>query len=151
MVFGAWVPGKSKTVTIAFIFARFRPPPCSVIFFAENLPMECLTTYNASRIFRTISIVPECHQTTHLGFCGALNEWLRNDRKSCSYSRSKLWKSLIYHSMSPRGIIRHSVHAWRPGTSKIVTYNLHFWQFYGSSGPYQFFCQKPSYVLWQDL
>ena len=72
--------------------------------------MGCDTTYNASWVFCTIWIAPKCHQTTHLWFCGAATELPRNDRKSCSYSPSKSWNSLIYHPMSPRGIPRHSVH-----------------------------------------
>ena len=35
---------------IVFNFNRFRNPPDPVIFFAENLPMGCSTTYNVFRV-----------------------------------------------------------------------------------------------------
>ena len=90
-----------KAWLIAFYFDRFRAHSGPVILFAEKLPMGCDTTYNASRVFLTIWIVPECHQTTHLWFCGVTTKWPRNGRKSSNVC-SKSWKFLIYHPMSPR-------------------------------------------------
>ena len=105
--------GRLKAWLITFNFDRFRAPPHQVIFFDENLPMGCGTTYNASRLIRTIRIFPECHQTTHLWFCGAAKEWPLNSRKSCSYVCSKSWEFLIYHPMSSRATPQHSVHGSR--------------------------------------
>ena len=46
--------GRLKAWLIAFNFDRFRPALSPVIVFDENLPMECDTTYNASRVLHTI-------------------------------------------------------------------------------------------------
>ena len=100
-------PGRLKAWLIAFNFDRFSAPPDSVIFFVENLPMRCGTTYNTSWVLRTIWIAQECHQITNLWFCGAAKEWPRNGRKSCYNARSKAWEFLIYYPNSPRAIPRH--------------------------------------------
>ena len=93
--------------------------------FRQKLFMGCGTTYDVSRVLRTIWIAPECHQTSHLWFCGAASEWPRNDRKRVSYSRLKSWESLIYHLISPRVIPRHSVHESRGHLKAwVITFNL---------------------------
>ena len=101
--------------------------------------MESDTTYNASRVLRPIWIASKCHQTTHLLFCRATAKWPQNERKSYSYSRSKPWKTIIYHPMSPRGIPRHSVHGSR-GRLKAWTFN--FYRFRAHSGLFLFFAQN---------
>ena len=103
--------------------------------------MGCDTTYNASWVPRTIWIAPECHQTTHLLFCRVASECPRNGRKSCSYVRSKSWKSLIYHPMSPRGIPRHSVYGSR-GRLKpwIIAFNFDCYR--APPGPVIFFAEN---------
>ena len=102
--------GRLKSWLIAFNFNRFRDSPGLVRSFPENFHMWYDMIYNASWVFRTIWIFPECHQTNHLLFCRAATEWPWNGRKSFSYSRSKPWESLLYHLMSPRGLPWHSVH-----------------------------------------
>ena len=101
--------GRLKLWFIAFNFDSFRTPSDPVIFLSENILMRCAKIYNAFRVLRSIWIALECHRTTHLWFCGAAIECPRNGRKSCSYIRSKSWKSLIYHPIFPRGISRHPV------------------------------------------
>ena len=93
-----WSWGRLKLWLIAFNFARFMASQVPIIFFAENHTMGYDTTYSASRMLGTIWISPKCYQTTHLWFCGAPTKWPRNGRKSCSYTRSKSWKSLIYNT-----------------------------------------------------
>ena len=140
--FGARIPETSKTVTyITFTFDRFRGPPAPVIFFTENLPMGCGTAYNGSRVLPTIWIAPECHETTHLWFCGLAMECPRNGRKSCSYARSNSWKCLIYHPMFPRVVRRHSVHGSRRRLKPwLIAFN--FDQFKGPPSPIIFFAEN---------
>ena len=113
-----------KLWLVAFNFDHFGVPPGHVILFAKNLPTGCGTAYNASRVVCTIWIAPECHQTTHLLFCGAAIECPRNGRKSCYYVRSKSWECLIYYPMSPRGIPRHSVHGSRGCIKQWLAFNF---------------------------
>ena len=133
--------GRLKAWLITFNFDRFRAALGPVIFFAENLPMGCGTTYNASRVFRTIWIAPKCRQTIHLWFCGAAIEWLRNGHKSCAYARLKSWEFLIYHLMSPNGIPRHSVNGAR-GRLKAWLIAFNFDQFTAPPGPVIFFAEN---------
>ena len=114
--------GRRKAWLISFNFDRLSALPSRVSFFVENLPIGCDTTYKASWVVRTIWIAQQCHQTTHLWFCGAAKVWVRNGRKSCSNPFSKPWKFLIYYPMSPRAIPRHSIHGsrWRLKTWLIV-------------------------------
>ena len=126
--------GCLKSWLISFNFDRFRAPGGPVIFFVENLPMGCDKTYNPSSVLHTIWINPECHQTTHLWFCGAPAEWPQNSRISCSYARSKSWKSLIYHHMSPLRIPRHSLHGSH-GRLKLWLIAFNFERFRDPSDP----------------
>ena len=129
-----------KAWLIALNFDRFRGPVGPVIFFAENLPMGCDTTYNASRLFRTIWIAPQCNQTTHLLFSRASTGWPRYVRKSYTFARSKPWESLIYHPMSPRTILRYSVHKSR-GCLKTWLIGFNFDLFSAPLGPVIFFAK----------
>ena len=133
--------GRLKTWLIAFNFDRFRAHPDPTVFFAGNLPMGCDMTYNTSRVLRTIWTALECHQTTHLWFCGAATEWSRNDRKRCSYARSKSWEFLMYHPMSPGAIPWHSVHGSR-GRLKAWLIAFNFERSRAPPGPVIFFVEN---------
>ena len=142
--------GRLKVWLITFNFDRFRAPQGLVIVLTKNLHMGCGTTYNASRVIRTIWIAPECHQTTHLLFCHATKERPRNSRKSFSYVRSISWESLIYHLIATRGIPRHSVYGSRGRLEAwLITFN--FDRFRAVLGPVIFFAKKSSYGVRHDL
>ena len=140
--------GRLGVWLIAFNFERFRVPLGLVIFFAEYLPMGCNTTYNVSWVLRTIWIAPECHQTTHLCNYGVITDCPRNSRKRCSYVRSKSCNSVIYHSMSLRGIPWHSMHGSR-GRLKTWFIAFNFDRFRAPLVPIIFYAENlPMGVAW---
>ena len=130
-----------KAWFISFNFDRSRALPSPVIFLAQSLPMGWGKTYNANRVLHTIWIAPECQQTTHLLFCRASKIWPQNDRKSCSYPRSKPWETLIYHPLSPRGIPRHLVQRSR-GRLKTWLIAFNFDRLQAPPRPVIFFAQN---------
>ena len=111
-----------------------------MIFFTENLPMRCGTTYNASRVLRTIRITPECHKTTHL--------WLSSAATELPETVVKLFLC-PFKAVGVLNIPSHvpSIHpitfgAQVPLASKSVTYSLQFCPFRASPDPVIFFAEN---------
>ena len=126
--------GRLKLWLIAFNFDRFRVALGPVIFLSENLPMDTSRFIMHLGCFAPSELPPQCHQITYLWFCGAAKEWPRNSRKSCSYARSKSWKSLNKPSHFPS---RHptAFGARVSGMFKIVTIAVNFDRFRDPPGP----------------